>query len=70
MACPGVKNCRRTCPHRQSVLAYREAREAQSARAEIEGVGYATETATFYQEHGRITFGWWLQQNKREKENA
>lgn len=60
-----MTGCRSSCGHKQLVKSYREARDAQEAQAEIEGVGYATETASFYEEKGQITFGWWLQQHRR-----
>lgn len=47
---------------REQIRAYCEAREARQAQAELEGLGYATETASFYEENERVTLRWWLQQ--------
>lgn len=64
MPCPPkCGHCRR---HREAVRAYHEAREAQLAQAEQVGVGYKTETASFYEEHTPITLRWWLRQTRGE----
>jgi hypothetical protein len=60
-----MAGCLSTCGHKRLVQSYREARDAQEAQAELEGMGYATETASFHEEHPPVTFGWWLQQNRR-----
>jgi hypothetical protein len=57
--------CRSSCGHKQLVRSYREAREAQSAQAELEGAGYAAETASFFEENPQVTFRMWLVQNRR-----
>lgn len=62
---PGMRGCRRYCGHRAIVTEYRAARDAQQAQLELAALGYATETATFYQHHQKITFRWWLEQRAR-----
>lgn len=59
-----MQGCRRTCGHRQLVESYREARDAQAMKAENESLGYDTELASFYDENGKVTFRWWLSQNR------
>lgn len=73
---PGMRSCKASCLHRQSVLAYRLEREHQEQVADAESIGYATEREEWLERHPLITFRDWLiglrrsRRDEHEKEHA
>lgn len=55
-----MRKCRADCLHRQSVLQYRDARDAYEAELEAATSMYATEVAEYKRDHPGITFKEWL----------
>lgn len=57
---PGMKKCPTTCLHKRHVRGYNEERQRQETKAEEDSSGYATELASYLEQHPLLTFKDWL----------